>query len=294
MPKRKLNNADLIEKYVKHLTDSKKVSEGTIRTYKNIGTNLPFNILTTQPVIVRKLKQLYSNANTLQLYLNMIILLRRYNNEETDKLIKLRNSLRDEIVKTRKEKLDTLDDTLPNKSYLEEQLSKLGGKRYIINYLMINHTLRNKDINLKYVKTLPEELSENYIVLKGKTATIYITDYKTESKYGDKTIKITDPKFIEELKSMKLDDGDYLMSLKNGNKITTTTTFNDKIIRLTIDGLGQNKIAKIVIKDLLNNKSFDKLEQLSKDRGTSLEVMLRSYNLHNGANAKEEETKEEE
>jgi len=37
-----------------------------------------------------------------------------------------------------------------------------------------------------------------------------------------------------------------------------------------------------MIKDLLSNKSFDKLEQLSKDRGTSLDILLKSYNLHNG------------
>ena len=49
-----------------------------------------------------------------------------------------------------------------------------------------------------------------------------------------------------------------------------------------IDKLGQNKLVKIVIKDLLNNKSFDTLEQMSKDRGTSLDILLKSYNLHNG------------
>ena len=44
----------------------------------------------------------------------------------------------------------------------------------------------------------------------------------------------------------------------------------------------QNKLVKIVIKDLLNNKNFNKLEKLSQDRGTSIQVLLSSYNLHNG------------
>ena len=73
MPKKKLENAELVAKYVNHITEGKKVSEGTIKTYKNIGNNLPFNILTTQPTIVKKLRGVYSNPNTLQLYLNMII-----------------------------------------------------------------------------------------------------------------------------------------------------------------------------------------------------------------------------
>jgi hypothetical protein len=281
MPKKKLGNAELVDKYITHITDSKKVSQGTISTYKNVGKNLTFNILTTQPVIMRKLKALYNNPNTLQLYLNMIILLRRYNNEETDKLVKMRNGLRDDIIRSRKEKLENLNGELPDYKYLIEELDKRPGKQYVINYLMVHHALRNKDINLKFVKTLPKDTTENYVFVKGKTATLYITDYKTENKYGDKTIKITDPKFINALRTMQLSDGDYILPLKNGSKITSTTTFNDKIVKLTIDALGQNKIAKIVIKHLLTNKSFSELERLSKDRGTSLEVMLKSYNLHN-------------
>jgi hypothetical protein len=101
MPKKK-TNTELIDKYIVKVQDEKKVSEGTIKTYKNIASNIPFNILSSQPTIINKLKDLYDNPNTLQLYLNLIILVRRENNEETDKLIKLRNSLREQITKTRK------------------------------------------------------------------------------------------------------------------------------------------------------------------------------------------------
>jgi len=281
MPKKK-TNVSLIDEYIEKIKQDKKVSEGTIKTYKNVGANLPFNLLSSQPTIIKKLKELYDNPNTLQLYLNMIILVRRHNEEETDKLIKFRNSLREEIVESRKKNLDDLDDKLPKPDYIREQLNNLNGIRYILNYLMIEHALRNKDINLKFVKSLPANKTENYIMIKGKNAILDINDYKTEEKYGTKEIKISNEKFLNELKKLKLDDGDYLLSMKNGSKINNTSTFNDKILNLTIDKLGQNKLVKIMIKDLLNNKSFDKLEQLSKDRGTSLDILLKSYNLHNG------------
>ena len=283
MPKKKTNN-NLIDEYIEKIKSEKKVSEGTIKTYKNIGTNLPCNLLSTQPTNIKKLKDLYDNPNTLQLYLNMIILVRRHNDEETDKLIKFRNSLRDEIIESRKKGLDDLDDKLPNSEYILNELNNLTGIRFILNYLMIKHGLRNKDINLKFVKSLPENKTENYLMIKGKNIILNINDYKTEEKYGTKEIKISDDKFINEFKKLKLNDGDYLLPMKNGNKITNTSTFNDKIINLTIDRLGQNKLVKIIIKDLLNNKSFDKLEQMSNDRGTSLDVLLKSYNLHNGDN----------
>ena len=78
-------------------------------------------------------------------------------------------------------------------------------------------------------------------------------------------------------------------SQQSGNFTDTNNiiTFNDRILKLTIGRLGQNRLVKIVVKDLLNHKSFEKLDQLSKDRGTSLEVLLKSYNLHAGNDNKD-------
>lgn len=289
MPKVVNNNSDLIREYLEHIKKEKSVSEGTLKTYKNIGESLPFSLLTTQPVLIKKLKDLYSNPNTLQLYLNMIILVRRFKDEDTDKLIKLRNSLRDEIIESRKKNLDELDDKLPKVDYIMNELNNLTGIRYVLNYLIINHALRNKDLNLQFVKTLPKDKINNYILNKGKHILLDINDYKTEEKYGNKQIKITDDKFINEFKSLGLKNEDYLLSKKNKSRIDNISTFNDKVLNLTIDKLGQNKLVKIVIKDLLNHKNFQKLEQLSLDRGTSLSVLLKSYNLHNGNDEKEKE-----
>jgi len=289
MPKVNNNNSGLIKEYLEHIKKEKSVSEGTLKTYKNIGESLPFSLLTSQPVLIKKLKDLYSNPNTLQLYLNMIILVRRFKDEDTDKLIKLRNSLRDEIIESRKKNLDELDDKLPKVDYIMDELNNLTGIRYILNYLIINHGLRNKDLNLQFLKTLPKDKTDNYILNKGKHILLDINDYKTEEKYGNKQIKITDEKFINEFKSLNLKNEDHLLSKKDKSKITNISTFNDKVLNLTIDKLGQNKIIKIVIKDLLNKKNFQKLEQLSLDRGTSLSVLLKSYNLHNGNDEKEKQ-----
>ena len=99
MPKKKTND-ELIIEYIEKIKADKKVSIGTIKTYQNI--KIPFNILSAQSTIIKKLKDLYENPNTLQLHLNMVILVRRNNEEETDKLITFRNSLRNKINETRK------------------------------------------------------------------------------------------------------------------------------------------------------------------------------------------------
>ena len=292
MPKVNNNNSDLIREYLEHIKKEKSVSENTIKTYKNIGESLPFSLMTSQPVLIKKLKDLYSNPNTLQLYLNMIILVRRFKDIDTEKLIKFRNSLRDEIIETRKKNLDELDDSLPKLNVIMDELNDLTGIRYVLNYLIIEHGLRNKDLNLQFVKTLPKDKTDNYILNKNKHILLDINDYKTAETHGNKQIKITDEKFINEFKSLNLKNDDYLLSKKDKSKITNISTFNDKVLNLTIMKLGQNKLIKIVIRNLLNNKKFQKLEQISNDRGTSLSVLLKSYNLYAG-NGNEEKEKED-
>jgi len=276
----KNTNKQLITDFIKHKKDEKKVSKQTINTYKNVGDNISFNILTTQRTIIKKLKELYTNPNTIQLYLNLIILVRRYNDKETNQLIAFRNSLKDKIIKERKDNLNTMNDNLPTYETIKDKLNNMHGIMYIINYLIFNIGLRNKDINLKFVNTLPSEEDENYIQLKNNKVILTITDYKTDKKYGTKKININDTRFINELKNLNLVNQEYIISKKDNSKINNISTFNEKLIKLSIDKLGQ-KLVKINIKKLLDENNYKEIETIGKNRGTSLSVLLTSYNLMN-------------
>ena len=276
----KLNN-DLIEEYIKKIKEENKLSAMTIKTYQNIADNISFNIMATQPTIIKKLKALHNNPNTLMLNLNIIILVRRNNKESVDKLIKFRNTAKNSIVELRKKNLTELDDTLPTYEKIISILDSLVGIMFIVNYLMIRLGFRNKDVNLKNVKKIPDSKDENYLILKPNKILISINDYKTKKHNGVKNIEITDAKFINEIKKMKLEENEYILGKKNGDKISNIHTFNDKIIKYTIGKLGEVKLIKIVIKQLLKENNFNKIEELSKTRGTSLDVLLRSYNVHN-------------
>ena len=287
MPKRS-TNLELLLQYIDSV--EKTISEQTKKTYTQISNNLPFSVLISQPTIIKKLNELYPNPNTKSLYLNMIILVRRKNQEPTDKLIKYRNSLRDDIIKIRKDKMSQTKSTLPSYSDIMMRLNELGGIRYIINYLFINHGLRNKDVNLKIVTKLPKEKEdENYLVLGKKHVKLDINDYKTDKTFGNKQIIITDKKFIDELKSLKLNHNDYLLAKKNGEKLKLSS-FNEKIISLSIDKLGEAKIFKILIGHLLDKKDFNKIEELVGSRGTSMTTILKSYNIYSNSDNDSEKT----
>jgi len=276
----KNTNKVLITDFIKHKKEEGTLSQQTIKNYTNIGDNIPFNILTTQPTIIKKLKDLYKNLNTLLVNLNLVIVVRKYNEKETDKLIKFRNSLRDTITKKRKDDMGDLNDDLPTYETIKERLDNLQGILYIVNYLIFYVSLRNADINLKYVSTLPDKLEENYIQLNKDKITLTISNYKTSNKYGTKKIIINDTRFINEFKNMNLDNEEYILSKKDNSKISNVSTFNEKILKLSIDKLSQ-KLVKIYIKHLLKENDFKKLEEASKNRGTSLSVLLTSYNLMN-------------
>lgn len=277
----KKTNVDLMQEYIEK---QDKISDQTKKTYIQTAKTLPFNITTSQPTIIKKLKELYNNPNTLSLYLNMIILVRRHLNLEHEKLIKLRNDLRTEIIKLRKENMTSTKSELPTYNEINEKLNELVGIRYILNYLLITYGLRNKDINLLYVNKLPSNKEdENYLVQTKNSIKLDINDYKTDSTFGNKSITITDKKFKEELNKLNLKDNSYILPKRDGSKLKVNS-FNDKVLSLTIDGLGETKIFKILVKHLLDKKDFNKLEDLVNSRGTSLSTIMKSYNVYNNNN----------
>ncbi len=287
MPKKK-TNTELLLDFIESVKD--KVSPQTQKTYLQISNTLPFNVLTTQTTIIKKLNDLYKNPNTKALYLNMIILVRRHNGDETDKLIKFRNSLRDDIIKIRKEKMSETKKDLPSYDILVEKLNNLKGVSYIINYLFIKHGLRNKDVNLMFVSKIPKDKEdENYLTHSKSKAQLDINDYKTDKTFGNKSIIITDKRFIQELKDLKLNDGEYLIRKKNGDKLKISS-FNERILNMSIDKLGEAKIFKVLIADLLDKKDFKKIEELVSTRGTSISTIMKSYNIYNNG---DEEKKNE-
>ena len=287
----KKTNIDLMNEYIEK---QDKISDQTKKTYLQTAKTLPFNITTSQSTIIKKLKELYNNPNTLSLYLNMIILVRRHLNLEHEKLIKLRNDLRDAIIKLRKENMTSTKSELPNYNEINEKLNELVGIRYILNYLLITYGLRNKDINLLYVNKLPSNKEdENYLVQTKNSIKLDINDYKTDNTFGNKSITITDKKFKDELNKLNLKDNTYILPKRDGSKLKVNS-FNDKVLSLTIDGLGETKIFKILVKHLLDKKDFNKLEDLVNSRGTSLSTIMKSYNVYNNSNTKSDAKKNDE
>ena len=79
---------------------------------------------------------------------------------------------------------------------------------------------------------------------------------------------------------MNLKDGDWILAKRNGEKMKIST-FNEKIKTLSLGGLGETTIFKVLIADLVDKKNFKKIEELVSTRGTSLNTIMKSYNIYN-------------
>ena len=258
----------------------KQKTKATQKNYNSIISNINYSIVGTERPLIKKIQNSYDNINTQQTYLNIILIVRNYMGLSTDLLVKLRNDNKIKINTHRKTELSKLSENIISYDELMEKFKQLPlNKKYIINYLLINYGFRNSNLNLKLVKDLPEEKTENYIVIKPRYILLDMNNYKTKTTYGNKNFKDTNKDFRTAIKSLKLTDGEYIIGNKKNEKLKASY-FNTVIKKNTIDQLGEQSINKVIVKEYIDRKDFAKLKQLSFSRGSDLNTLLSSYNMY--------------
>ena len=223
------------------------------------------------------------NPNTRSNKVFVVVRLRRHFGYPVKELEDFREGIKSEIRHHRKETSKEDLESLISYEQLLDELNELHGVQYYMNYLYAKHGLRNQDINAVY---LPRAIKlppfENTIVFNPKAkkpkAVLHVVDYKTSGTYGPKKIVITNPRFIEELKSLDLKKGDFLFPTKEGKK-ATMNYMNVIAGRDSIRNYGEGRIAKILVKHLIDTSQYDKISDLSKTRGTALSTLYTSYNV---------------
>ena len=258
----------------------KSKSKSTQKNYRSNLNNINYSIIGKERPLVNKIQSIYENINTQQTFLNIILIVRNYMGLSTDLLVKLRNDNKIKINTHRKTELSKLSTNIISYDELMDKFKQLPlNKKYIINYLLINYGFRNSNLNLKLVKDLPEEKTENYIVIKPRYILLDMNDYKTKKTYGNKQFKDTNKDFRSAIKSLKLDENQYIIGNKRNDKLKSSY-FNTLIKNNTIEQLGEQNINKIIVKEYIDRKDFEKLRGLTFSRGTNLNTLLSSYNLY--------------
>jgi hypothetical protein len=273
----KINEDDAINSR-DNITDTTK--KDYLKKLRKIHTILGKGILkTSNDTIIAKLNDDIPNVASRYTYINLPIMVKNHFGYDANLLIDERENLkaqRDGHTEAKKS-----DDTIVyhdlNCIHREiERLSQSGDKQaYVINYLLYNYGVRNKDLDviITHDKTAINS-TENFLLVGNKSVKWIINDYKTKANYGTKVILIKNPNFMRVMSLMP--NNSHLLSY-DGTHIASSSL--DKFIKTrTIHNLTESQVFKNILHEKRNTPSIEKIKkQFSEWRGTDIATINKFY-----------------
>ena len=208
---------------------------------------------------------------------------RNVNKLSNDKIVNYMNNLNNLLNKKYKNRNKQLKDTLPKYRDLIKSLSVLYNadeyKKYLINYLLVHHNLRNLDLDLYLVSHMKntKDKSKNYLIVRKNDVVLIRNQYKTAKTYGpQKTIIKSKPfrnSVIKYIETYVIDGMDNCIRLLQG----VDNNLHYYLKKLIMLGLNQSTIIKIVLNE---KNSLNQASKISKNRGTAISTLQTNYNLN--------------
>jgi hypothetical protein len=225
-----------------------------------------------------------SNVNNELTYINVVILIRQALNQKCTLLEKRRDylkTLRDKESKKPKEiDLPPYNDV---KAYIEELFQKGDYKRYIVNFLIFNYGVRNKDVNVlittrKDVKNI--DTNTNYLLVKQREIEWIRNEYKTVASHLQQRIVIKAKNFITAVKALELNTWLLSGTATPISETSVTNIITRMLFKYNGENLSESDYFKLNIKHLQTQpNSYSKIALLSAYRGTAMETIEKYYNL---------------
>jgi len=282
-----------------YLAVNTQLAERTMKSYSNIFTkfeNMPKNILTaSQTNIINYVDEQDVSTNTKLAMINVVLNMRKHYDKEINKINNRKLQLADDYSQIKNNIKEEKKGELPTSKQLiaHENRLYLDGEwlGFIIVHLMRKLSTRNKDLDLKI---LPADRSQrkgvagdknNYLIIRSNNAQVIRNNYKTFKQYGQKKNLVPSRKLNRAVKEMIAErdlelgkDDIYLLSTKGGRKMNEESIAK-KIRAYTFRGLSESDYNKVFVSEFAEMKDLKKLEKISNNRGTSLEVLLKEYHL---------------
>mgnify|MGYP003138841615 FL=1 len=294
---------------VKMKLDNKKLSESSLKIYisnikklhkfitgKDEVTDLDF--IYEEKKIEEFLKE--KSISTQRNYYTYILALLNYDNLFNDKknrddILKYAKRVQD-INKTREkqqeqnivsEKKKEKQIPLSELNQFVKEIKDSSPDIYIIINFIMKYYYRNeagkmKLIDLKTYNKQKKKLKENYLVVGARKMMVSRNDYKTYDVYGNITNTITDKSlkaFIRKyIKEKDLQSGDVLFNYGSEQLSNRIAYLSQKKLNVK---LGSASIFKIVMDNFVKDRKYTevmkKLQEVSKLRGTTVEVLRKAY-----------------
>ena len=220
--------------------------------------------------------------NSQQALINIAVLVRRLYSLNVDELIANREKNKVKIQERVKEVNKQLTNDLPSYEELLEYMDHLWAtdkwESYIINWLLLNLQVRNKDLDFKVIlrKKDATDPEKNYMWLAAKKCVFIRNVYKTAKFYDRKTNIIVDKSFHTAIKNFAKH---RKKEQQNMSLITNEEQLGYIVKKATFKEIGEGNYVKIVIDHFRGDLQM--LKQISENRGTSVDTLLKYYDLQN-------------
>lgn len=282
-----------LEQFRATFSNKSKVTQTVYNSnYKKLRDLLGDDVVNvSQKKVIELLEENINNRNSQSALLNIAYLIRKNNDMAIQELESFRKKnqtiIKDKIYETNTKLVDSLPSYATLVDYTDDLLKNEKYVQYVINYLLLYCQVRNADLVFDFVllKRDTKDKTKNYLWFSSKSKTVhYIRNvYKTAkivkpdgttTGYGQKIIKITDPKFIKVMKIL-------VNFQKKENKpivfIPNTDNNAYQIKKMTYQGLGETFIFKIIVNHFRSDPNM--LKQISYNRGTDINTILESYDI---------------
>lgn len=275
-----------LEQFINFNKDKSPKTKGTYeRMYRKLSIILNGDVGNlSEDKIIELVNNEVDNINTIQSLLNIAVLIKKMKNMKFEKIQAERKKNINKVELHTKNQNDKKKQIYPSlqelKDYTEYLFNNSKWTDYIINYLLLNHYVRNKDldfiITLRKKDTTDKE--KNYIWLDNRyKKAVYIRrDYKTADTYGEKQSVIKDEKFITALRRIV---AHQKHKENEGVFIPNENALGYYIQKATFQELGEGNYLKIIINHHLQNENPHILKEISKERGTDIQTLISNYSV---------------
>lgn len=257
------------------LSDKSVITYGY--TYKRLIDLIDDPILSfSEKQLIKELKSFDIKPTSVSSMISVIMLIRKHNDLSNDELIKYRVKLTEKHYENKTISNDTLKDELPSIATLTAYTNKLYDDRkyqdFMINYILLNYNTRNMDLQMKFLSNKTDaDKTSNYVYATTKYLVYVRNEYKTNDKYKTLTIKIYNSKMRQSFRE--------LLGDKNSVDFIDAGNLNTFIQNRTYEKLGEGKYLKSVLMEYAENGNVNGFMEVSKSRGTSLEVLMKDYKI---------------
>jgi len=235
--------------------------------------------------VLKLIKDAEVPANSKNVMLSVILLIRRHNEQTVDLLIKYKETkMSKQMDKEKEAKNEELVKTLPSYDtymmYVNDLYRQKDWRSYIVNYLLITYGVRNLDLNViitrdKFVASKRRESEVNYLYVTKRYVKFIRNHYKTHSSYGRKEDTITATKFMYAVNEYL--DEDFEKPLLDVEEQSVGATIRN----MTYNMIGEGGIYKILVEYHKSRGDVNKLKALSISRGHQLDTQMGYYDISN-------------